>query len=237
MADTDTEQGIAALFAALADTIGHGHDILDAMDALVQASTSYTSAVEAGIVLTDRAGVLHVVASTSERATEVEEEQLGTDEGPCWDAFEKGAPVEIPDIRLARDRWPRFAAAADREGFRAAHAVPLRLRSHRFGSLNLFSRHAGGLSDEDAALAQAFADVGTISIIQQRRLKDAAELAAELQAALEGRIAGEQAKGMIAERHGISIEEAFRLLRSYAHRSGAHLRDVAQKVTVNELVI
>ena len=64
------------VFRALADSLAES-DILDALADLVSASIRHTSAVEAGIVLADAAGQLHVVASTSERAADVEEAQLG----------------------------------------------------------------------------------------------------------------------------------------------------------------
>jgi hypothetical protein len=53
----------------------------------------------------------------------------------------------------------------------------------------------------------------------RRRLEAAEELNAQLEHALESRIAIEQAKGVLAERLGLTVEDAFDLLR-YAARSG-----------------
>lgn len=91
------DPGIGEVFVVLADSLKTGHDVIDTMDVLVQACTTFTTATEAGIVLADAHGALHVVASTSERTTDVEEEQLGTIEGPCWDSFRSGEAIEVAD--------------------------------------------------------------------------------------------------------------------------------------------
>lgn len=192
-----TEQGLSQVFVVLADSLKAGHDVVDTMDVLVEASTTFTSAVEGGIVLADPNGVLHIVASTSERTSDVEEAQLGSTEGPCWEAFRSGDALEIVDIATTRDQWPHFAASAGERGFKAAHAVPLRLRTQILGSMNLFSDQVGPLSDADAALVQALADVATIEIVQQQSIQNSLDLAEQLQHALESRIVIEQAKGFL----------------------------------------
>lgn len=232
---TENKRSLGEVFVALADSLQQGHDVVDTMDYLVEVSTEFTSAIEAGIVLSDGSGVLHVVASTSERTTDVEEEQLGTTEGPCWEAFRAGHLVEIPNIADTSGRWPRFAAAAESRGFRAAHAVPLRLRDENLGSLNLFSNQPGALSNADAALAQALADVATIGIIQQQTIQRGVTLSEQLQRALDSRVVIEQAKGFIAQRNGLPIDGAFAVLRGYARRTNTRLHDVAVQVTMNQL--
>jgi transcriptional regulator with GAF, ATPase, and Fis domain len=229
------ERGLGEVFVALADSLREEHDVIDTMDYLVEASTKFTSASEAGIVLADTKGTLHVVASTSERAADVEEEQLGAHEGPCWEAFRTGVLVEVPAIPATADRWPRFAHATQTRGFEAAHAIPLRLRNQTLGSLNLFSTRIGRLTDADASLAQAFADVATIGIIQLSTIQEGADLNKQLQSALATRIIIEQAKGIISTQHDVPIDTAFAVLRTYARRTGTHLHDVATQVTTNHL--
>jgi PAS domain S-box-containing protein len=57
-----------------------------------------------------------------------------------------------------------------------------------------------------------------------------ATLNEQLQTALTSRVVIEQAKGMLAERRGISVEEAFQLLRKHARDHNASLEDVATAV-------
>jgi hypothetical protein len=56
------------------------------------------------------------------------------------------------------------------------------------------------------------------------------ERAIQLQTALESRVAIEQAKGMLAERLGVTVDEAFELLRSGARKNGTKLRGLAEEV-------
>jgi len=64
----------------------------------------------------------------------------------------------------------------------------------------------------------------------RQRLTAAEELNVQLEYALESRITIEQAKGVLAERLGLTVEDAFDLLR-YAARSGrVRLRDLATRV-------
>ena len=61
----------------------------------------------------------------------------------------------------------------------------------------------------------------------QQRL---AELNEQLETALTSRVVIEQAKGMLAERRGISVEEAFQALRKHARDHNASLQEVATAV-------
>ena len=56
------------------------------------------------------------------------------------------------------------------------------------------------------------------------------ERALQLQTALESRVAIEQAKGIRAERLGLSPDEAFKLLRSAARSRSVKLRELATEV-------
>ncbi|MFI7149434.1 ANTAR domain-containing protein [Nonomuraea sp. NPDC050022] len=55
-------------------------------------------------------------------------------------------------------------------------------------------------------------------------------MAEQLQAALDSRVVIEQAKGVLAERHGWAMEEAFARLRGHARDRNRRLAEVAQEV-------
>jgi len=57
---------------------------------------------------------------------------------------------------------------------------------------------------------------------------------AQLETALQTRIAIEQAKGVLAERHGLDVEEAFRILRSAARANRVKLHDLVGRVRPGE---
>jgi ANTAR domain len=134
------------------------------------------------------------------------------------------------DVAQMSARWPLFAAAAAVAGYRSAHALPLRLRGHVIGAMNLFSTAEVPLTAEDVALGQGMADIATIGLLQQRRALEHDILTEQLQAALNTRIVIEQAKGVLSERAGISLGDAFNLMRAQARRTQQPLTAVAYAV-------
>ncbi|MEV7608828.1 GAF and ANTAR domain-containing protein [Microbacterium sp. NPDC089320] len=235
--DPHSQNDLTAVFRSLADALDPVHDVIDTMDLLVEAATRFTPAVEAGIVLADDQGRLHVLGSTSERASDLEEAELGIEQGPCLDSFQSGQVVETADLRSSIDRWPEFAPLAVRRGLRSGYAVPLTLRGQRLGSLNLFFDRVGVVTDEDAAVAQALAEFATIGLVQHRALAERADRAAQLQHALDSRIVIEQAKGALSYQRGVSIDDAFLILRRHARATGSRLHDVALEIVDRRLTL
>lgn len=127
-------------------------------------------------------------------------------------------------------RWPRFAPRALEAGFRSVHALPMRVRGRTIGALNMFRADLGQMGDDDVIVAQALADVATISIIQQRASADAQAVTEQLQGALNSRIVIEQAKGVVAEALGIDMQAAFSRVRDHARNSNLRLGDVASSL-------
>jgi AmiR/NasT family two-component response regulator len=56
------------------------------------------------------------------------------------------------------------------------------------------------------------------------------ERRAQLQHALESRVAIEQAKGVLAERYGLDVDEAFEVIRSAARANRLKLRDLVARI-------
>jgi transcriptional regulator with GAF, ATPase, and Fis domain len=224
------EQRLATTFVELADSLVEDFDVVDLMVLLTERCVELLDAAAAGLLLADVRGNLHLMAATNDALEMVEIFQVQSDEGPCRDCFHSGAMVSTSDLAEDGDRWPRFAPVAAAAGFRAAHALPLRLRGQVLGALNLFRTEPVALTREDIATAQALADVATIALLQNRQAHDSQMVTDQLQEALNSRIAIEQAKGIIAERLGLSVNEAFTRLRRYARHSGRRLGEVAQEV-------
>lgn len=158
-------------------------------------------------------------------------------EGPCLDCYRSGQPVVNQDLTRVDGRWPNFARFAVESGFRAADAIPMRLRGQVVGVLNLFRNQTGSLSAADVTVAQALADIAIIAILQHRHAAGTAAVNDQLQIALDSRILIEQANGMIAEREQIPVADAYVLLRSHARNHNRRLVEVARDVIENALTI
>ena len=239
---TDAQQ-VSATLVELADTLVSDYDVFDYLDRLLEHSTAALGAAAGGVMLTSKgetAEHLDLLACTDERTRVLELFELQRQEGPCVDSYRLGVPVVEEDLAQAH-RWPRFTPVALESGYQGVYAFPLRLRGSVIGALNLFRTCTGAAPTADVEVAQAFADMATIGILQERGVREARELAAHLQTALNSRIVIEQAKGVIAERLDCDMDQAYQALRWYARDRNIRLRSVAVSVvagdgTVDDLV-
>ncbi|MGH3990259.1 MAG: GAF and ANTAR domain-containing protein, partial [Pseudonocardiaceae bacterium] len=210
------DQRITATLVELSDTLVMGFDGIDFLHTLTERCVQLLGVDAAGILLVDQRGNLSLVAASTEQARLLELFQLQNEEGHCLDCYHSGQSVACADLAVAPQRWPRFATAARQQGFASVQAVPMRLRAQILGALNLFRCSPSAIPTEATAVAQSFANVATISILQVRALRHSEMVTEQLQTALNSRVLIEQAKGILAERRHISIAEAFTLMRTYA---------------------
>ena len=224
---TATDRRVRETFIELTDTLVTDFDIIEFLGRLSVRCTDLLGVAACGVLLADHHGVLNAVAASTEETRLLELSQLQDSEGPCLDAYRTGEAVQCVDLADAGMRWPAFSAAARDAGFAAVQALPMRLREQILGALSLFSIKTGPLDDDTIALGQALADAATIGIVHQRALARSEIVAGQLQNALNSRIAIEQAKGFVAERLGLTIDEAFAVLRRYARDHNRKLTAVA----------
>ncbi len=221
---------LAETFVELADTLVAEFDLIEFLQMLVERCVELLDVTAAGLLLADRYGALHVMASSSEQVRLLELFQLQNDDGPCLDCYGSGTAVSHGDLAQAQPRWPTFAAAATTAGFAAVDALPMRLRGDVIGALNLFHTVPGGLDETGHRIGQAMVDVATIGLLQERSITHHERLSTQLQEALNTRVIIEQAKGMLAERLGTDPGHAFDVLRGYARSRGLRLTDLATSI-------
>ncbi len=224
------EQRLATTLVELADTLVDDFDVVELLTLLTDRCVEVLDVTAAGLLLASPGGELRVLASSSEAMRLVELFELQTDEGPCLDCYRSGEPVVNQKLGQVNGRWPRFAPRAIEAGFTSVHALPMRLRGTTIGALNLFRSNEGSLDASDIHAAQALAAVATIAILQHRAALETQVLNSQLSQALNSRIVIEQAKGMVGERAGIGMEQAFNRLRNHARNHNHRLADVARDV-------
>lgn len=221
-----TEQ-LTEMFVEVADTLVDDFDLVDFLQNLVDRSAGVSGAEAVGLMLAAPDGKFRFMAASNPTGRMLELLQLQSAEGPCLECHRTGRPVVNADLNRAQERWPVFAPAALQAGFQSVHAFPLRLRTEVLGALNLFGHEDVEFDEDDVRIVQALADVATIALLQERNMARSDKLTDQLQSALHSRIVIEQAKGALAQADGISLDEAFDLLRNRARATRTRLVDVA----------
>lgn len=222
------EADVVRSLVEMADTLVDDYDVVDLLTGLADRCVTLLSVSAAGVMLASPAGSLGLVASSSEAMRLLELFELQAQEGPCMDAFRTGERVKHENLEAGTGRWPLFSAAALKAGFQSASALPLRLREMTLGALNLLSVTRAPMDEANVIVARAFADLATLSIAQHRASAGAQRLNEQLSTALTSRVVIEQAKGVLAERAGIELADAFSRLRAYARNGNLRLTDVAR---------
>jgi GAF domain-containing protein len=226
--DTSPDLAIVQSLVEITDDLVDNFDVVDLLTELTDRCVHVLAVSAAGVMLASPSGDLRLLASSSETMQLVELFELQADEGPCLDAFHTGRRVEHENLRSGTGRWPRFATVALGAGFQSVFALPLRLRGSTIGALNLFSVGQARMDERDVTVAQAFADLAAIGILQYGLVTQAQRFNEQLSDVLASRTVIEQAKGVVSERATIELGAAFSRLRSYARAHGLNLVDVAQ---------
>jgi GAF domain-containing protein len=184
--------------------------------------------VQAAAMLSlDQDGELALIASSAPTSELLTRFELVYHEGPGVDAFRTGERVECVDLTAARLRWPKFAAVALEAGVAATYGLPCLLRNETVGALTLYMTATGALSDERVTLGRGLANAVSLGVTAQRG-RESAIRAEQLQGALQSRVAIEQAKGVLAERSNITVDQAFTIMRAHARGTGTKMQEVAR---------
>lgn len=230
------EQRVIDTFVYLADTLVTEFDADELLQVLAARCVELLDVDAAGVMLGMRPDRLRAVAATGRDMRLLEIFEVAASEGPSYDAFDSQEPVVVHDLTGTEERWPQFTPRALQQGFRTAYGFPLGLRERAVGALNLFQEHGRRrLDDADRRLAQGFADVAAIGLVQERLQHEATTRVEELSYALDARVVVEQAKGVLSERLSLTPMEAVERLRRYARDRNAKLRDVAQDLVEGRL--
>lgn len=239
--DTARTEQIVRAFTGLTDVLVSDYDVTELLQQLVDYYVTLLGASAAGLLIVDRRGALRLTVASDERVEPLELLQLRQRQGPCVECFDQGRPVSGPDLSRDRNRWPRFTTAVLDQGYRAVHALPLRLGGHTLGAMNLFYAAPFALSGEQARIAQTLANLATVGILQHYPTQADAAPDQQLDAVLTARATIAQARGLLAETGNLTSTEAMRALRGYAQahdlRLGQLADDLVRRVLDAEAVL
>ncbi|UXA15279.1 GAF and ANTAR domain-containing protein [Mycobacterium sp. SMC-8] len=232
MMDDARETQVLDALVSFVDRLLVDVDVVDLLIELTERCAELFD-VAAGFLLADQFGKLNLLAASSEQARELELFQLRANEGPCLGCYASGEPVSVADLHGAVLRWPRFVPAALDAGFGSVDAVPMCAAGDVVGALGLFAVRPDALTDADRHLAQTLAHIVCVTIVQD--LSPARpSLLPQLRAAFAARVVVDQATSFLREVLGVSVEDAFEILRAYARARGEHLSHVARRLMTDK---
>jgi GAF domain/ANTAR domain len=192
----------------------------------------------AGISMVTATGNRGVVCATDEVSARIEDLQFTLGEGACVEAVRSGAPVMVNDLHkpgdVAVERWPAFMEGAAAVGVRAVFALPLRIGGISVGALDLYRDRPGKLTAGQLSAALAAANAAAVALLQlgsgyPNSFADDTDGRAAYQMQVH------QASGMVKVQAGVTIDEAFLMLRAHAFATGRPIADVAKDVVERRL--
>lgn len=224
---------------AAAATIGRLATVEELAAALVDSGVSAVHGTKGVVALVDEMDThLQVVASSGYAAGYLVAWQRFpvTADVPLAEAFRTGRHVVVgsigefaqryPDVELPDHRPHALVAVPLHDGTRIVGAWGIRLDTSpdpvgQVAVAAMGSQYLGNVAS--AGIARA----STVELLEER--------VGQLQHALTSRVSIEQAKGVLSERHGLTTDQAFDLLRRYARNNGRRIQDVVAAILEGHL--
>lgn len=219
----------AGLRGVLPVLTGSEVDVPHVLGILVNDAAEALGAASAA-VLAPRGGTLTLLTATSHRAAELEMLQAQRDVGPCVESIERSEVVAASGADVLVARWPEVGPAIVAAGFTAVESVPVRWRGRAIAGLNLFYRRSREADAQGApGLLRAYAAAVALALLSDVPTPPE-EVDARISSVVGARVVVERAKGVIAEREGVSMEVAYRRLLEIAEATASTLTRVADDV-------
>ncbi|MER5385591.1 GAF and ANTAR domain-containing protein [Streptomyces sp. NBC_00647] len=220
----DVWEKFAVALADMARDLLAQDSVQATLDRIVDHATVLINGCDEGGILTVRRGEVSALAATSDVVRMADRIQQDLREGPCFDAVTDRQQVyAIEDMRQPHERWSRFAPELRKLGMGSMMGFLLFTDDDELGALNLYS-HSPNTFDESARRA------GWILASHAAVALSAARTHQQLGQALETRHEIGEAMGILMERHGLSEENAFNVLKKASQDHNIKLREVARKV-------
>nr|BFD81033.1 GAF and ANTAR domain-containing protein [Streptomyces sp. Xyl84] len=196
------------------------------LEEIAAAAVELIDGCEAAGILAVRKGRAVSLAATAGMVEESDRLQGELGEGPCFDAARRvnGDRVfRITDLTRPQPEWPLYAPAARDLGIGSMMGFLLFTDEQDFGALDCYSSRPGAFSQDSETAGWLLASHAAVALA-------GASAVDQLEHALETRHAIGEAMGMLRERHRLSEEDAFAVLRRISQHHNVKLRDVAQNI-------
>ncbi|MFI2709284.1 ANTAR domain-containing protein [Micromonospora sp. NPDC018662] len=174
-----------------------------------------------------RGGTGHTPVSTHNPARGVNERQYAHARRPCREA---AASVDILPVSdpAAEDRRPDRTERGSKTGMGSFVSIGLPMEGAVVGALNVYARTPHTFDDDTIEILETFATYAAVALANTHLYDITATLARRMQETMAGRVAVEQAKGIImAERH-CTPTEAFAILTKVSQDADRPIGEAAQ---------
>ncbi|MBT2478847.1 ANTAR domain-containing protein [Streptomyces sp. ISL-94] len=229
---SDTDEALRRLSMAAAATGSGPEGAGNAVAGLCRPCVDLLDITGVSVSLSGGDDVRALWWSSDETAGRLAEAQYTLGDGPSHSAMELMAPVLAADLTSGTDalRWPVFAQQAVELGVRAVFSLPLSPAGIlAMGTLDLYRRDPGPLSESDRALAFPAADAITDAFLALGNLPGG-EPGRWLDAAENGHEEVHQATGMLMVFLELDPQQALARLRAHAFARGQSVTEAARDV-------
>lgn len=174
-----------------------------------------------------RGGTGHTPLSTHNPVRGVNERQYAQARHPCRDAAAIGHILPVSDP-TAEDRRPDRTERGSKTGVGSSVSIGLPIQGAVVGALNVYARTPHAFDDDTIKILETFAAYAAVALANTHLYDITAALARRMQETMAGRVAVEQAKGIImAERH-CTPTEAFAILTKVSQDTNDTIGEAAQ---------
>ena len=214
-------------FAELAKITLADHSIDRVMEKIAALAKSTLSLQgEVSVTLVSR-GKPSTIASTGSLATELDERQYARGYGPCLDCIQGGEPLMVREM-ATEQRWRDWAKSAEGLGAGSSMSIPVPVQREVSAALNVYSTDRDAFDDAALDLAKTFAAYAGVALANMHLYEAQAEVAEQLQQAMQSRAVIEQAKGILMGERRCTAQQAFDILVRLSQDANRKLRDVAE---------
>lgn len=214
---------LAAMLAKVSEELAGEHDeAVTTARACELAVEVVESCDHASIALRSRRTGFRAVAASSELAETVDRLQYELEQGPILETVSSAEVCRSSDVE-GDLRWPAWGPQAADVGIRSLVSVQLTAGRHTLGAITFYSHRRNAWADHDYDLALLFATHAALAL-------DAAQVVSGLRSALGSRHQIGVAQGILMQRHGLTLQQAFGVLERFSNESNTKLSEVAAEI-------
>lgn len=199
--------------------------------AVMLTHAAVTGADGASITLS-RDGTLTTAAASDETICGMDADQYATGQGPCVSAATDGHHIYVESLDT-ESRWPQFIPRAKERGINSIMSMPLLTRGRPLGALNIYSTMVGAFGEPEQRLAARCAQQASDFLASATVDVSPEEMTGRIREALQVRQAVTLAVGVVMDREGVSVDDAYAILLQAAHQQAIPLREHAHKIVAS----